>query len=252
MMRMKREQLKSPDFLGIGVMKGGSSWTWRQLKAHPEVGVPRKKGKVCKEIHFIDRLDITLKDYLGKFAKLRQRRVGEYTPNYIACPYAPEFVKTYFPNTKLFTIFRNPTDRAFSHYKDHLCYNKIPDNVPFIQAFREEYPKKELRPYSIRSKGMYGDQLEKWYKFFEKDQLKVFFYEDLSSDPLKFLKELFEWIEVDANFVPAKYAEKVLKKYNRQYDSMTFSKEDREEVAEFYKPQVAKLEELTGRKLGWN
>jgi hypothetical protein len=243
-------KFKTPDFVGIGVMKSASSWTWQQLKDHPQIGVPRKRGRVCKEMHFIDRLDMTLKEYLNKFAKLKTHKVGEYTPNYICCPYAPEFIKTYFPNAKLFAILRNPTDRAFSHYKDHLCYRKIPKNVSFINAFWDNHPKKELSHYSIKAKGMYGDQLEKWYKFFGPEQFKVFFYDDLSSNPLQFLQELYEWVEVE-NYTPPKYQEKVVKKYNLLFDDMVFDEKDRQVTTEFYKPQIQKLEELTKRKLNW-
>ncbi len=243
--------LRVPDFLGIGVMKGGSSWVWRQLRAHPQIVVPKtKKKKAVKELHFIDRLDMTLKDYLKKFGKIKTEKAGEYTPNYICCPYGPVFVKTYFPSTKLFTIFRNPVDRAFSHYKDHLFYGKIPEGVSFLEAFRKNHPQKELKHYSIKSKGMYGDQLEAWYKEFGKDQLKVMFYDDLVNDPLKFLAELYEWIEVEP-YVPSKYEDKVVKGYNQAYDSMVFANSDRDEVADYYKEQVKKLEDLTGRKLGW-
>lgn len=239
------KQLRSPGFLGIGVMKGGSSWAWRQLKSHPDVGVPNKK-----EMHFIDRLNITLKDYRAKFGKMRSKVVGEYTPNYICCPYAPQFVKTHFPNSKLFTILRNPTDRAFSHYKDHLYYGKIPSGVGFLEAFKKDYPQKESSCYSIRAKGMYGDQVELWQKFFGPDQFKIFYYDDLVADPVRFLQNLYRWIEV-SEYIPSDYKEKVVKKYNLAYDDMKLDAKDRQFVADYYQVQIEKLESLTSRKTGW-
>ncbi len=251
-MKNKNKKIKTPDFIGIGVMKGGSSWCWRQLKNHPQVGAPRLKGKVVKEMHFIDRMHITLSQYLTKFGKLNTFKVGEYTPNYICTPYAPAFIKTYFPNAKLFTIFRNPADRAFSHFKDHLYYKKIPPEVSFKEAFNSNYPLKEVECFSIKSKGMYADQLELWYKYFDKEQLKVMFYEDLVSDPVKFIQEVYEHCELEKNHIPADIEEKVVKKYNRAYDSMVFEDKDKRMVKDFYKEQVDKLIELTGRKLTWN
>lgn len=215
-------------------MKGGSSWIWRQLKSHPEISMPKRK-----ELHFIDRLGMTLEKYLNKFDK--KGKVGEYTPNYICCPYAPSFVKSHFPTTKLFSVFRNPVDRAFSHYKDHLFYKKIP-NATFIDAFRHG-----KGDYSIKSKGLYADQLEAW----QKHDLKVMFYDDLVSDPIGFLNELFRWIGV-SEFVPPEYEKKVIKSYNRAYDGMKMIESDRAEVLEYYKDQIEKFENMTKRKLNWH
>lgn len=245
-------ELKSPKFIGIGCMKAGSSWTWTQLKEHPQVGVPKVRGKRIKEMHFIDRLNMSLSEYRAKFGRLDTYTYGEFTPNYICTPYAPAFIKTYFSDAKLFCIFRNPADRAFSHYKDHLYYNKIPIEIPFIQAFHEDYPKKELKCFSVKNKGMYGDQLELWFNYFDREQLKVMFYDDLISDPVKFIQEIYEHVGIEKNYIPPKHTDQVKKRYNRAYDGMRFEEKDRVEVTSFYKDQVKKLEDLTGRKLDWN
>ena len=249
---MKNKKYRPPGFLGIGVMKGGTTWTWQQMKKHPEIGAPKTfRGKRTKEFHFFDRLNMSLKQYLKSFGKLDQKAVGEFTPNYFSCPYAPLMIKTLLPNVKLFVLLRNPTDRAFSHYKDHLYYKKIEPNVSFIDAFNENHPKCELLPYSIKSKGMYGDLLENWYKHFDDKQLKVMFYDDMVDNPVEFLKNVFRWVGVDENFIPPDYTEKVVKKYNKAYDDMKLDPIHRGIVSEFYAPQVAKLSKLTGRKLTW-
>jgi hypothetical protein len=248
---MTKENLRSPDWLGIGTMKSASSWVYKQLKAHPQNGTPRLRGRQVKEMHFIDRLNITLNQYLIKFGRLNTHKVGEYTPNYFATPYAPAFIKTYFPEAKLFTIFRNPADRAFSHYKDHLYYKHIPPEVSFMQAFNEDYPKKESPCFSIKSKGMYGDQLELWYKYFNKEQLKVLFYEDLLHNPAHFIQTIYEHCGLEKNYLPPNYKERVVKRYNKAFDDMVFEEKDRTEVVQFYREQVKKLSDLTGRKLEW-
>ena len=232
-------------------MKSGSSWTWKQLKSHPQIGVPFRKGYPVKELHLIDRLNITLPEYLERFGRVKKFKTGEFTPNYMCCPYAPLFIKTHFSKAKLFTIFRNPVDRAFSHYKDNLYYRKIPKHVSFLEAFFENYPKLESNHYSVRSKGMYGDQLENWYKFFDPKEIKVLFHDDIVDNSLKFIQEVFAWVEVDP-FVPPNYMKRSVKKYNVAYESMQYNPDDRLQVFNFYKDQIAKLEDLTGRKLNWS
>lgn len=242
---------RNPSFLGIGVQKGGSSWTWKQLKVHPQVGVPRSGNKTIKEMHFFDKIRFTLNEYISKFGKLDTPKVGEYTPNYICCPYAPIMIKTLFPDTQLFTIFRNPIDRAFSHYKDHLYRGWIPKKVSFIQAFEEDWPQRTSSHYSIKSKGMYGNQLELWHEHFSEEQIKTLFYDDLTENPVKFIQGLYKWLGLKHNFVPPKYDKRVVKGYNRAYDSMKFKKTDRASVSRFYREQIDKLQDLTGRKLHW-
>ncbi len=243
---------RNPCFIGIGVQKGGTTWVYQQLRNHPQIGFPRMHGRKVKEMHFVNKLKITLDRYLEKISAVDTYKVGEITPNYIATPYAPAFIKTHFPNTKLFVIFRNPADRAFSHYKDHLFYEKIPKDVGFMQAFREGYPKKELDCFSIKSKGMYGDQLELWQRYFDKEQLKVMFYDDLVIEPAKFIQEIYGHIGVEKNYLPTNYKDKVVKRYNKAFDNMVFDVNDKKEVSNFYKDQIQKLSDLTGRKLEWN
>lgn len=38
-----------PDFIGIGAQKAGTTWLYRNLRAHPEIHMPRK------EVHYFDR-----------------------------------------------------------------------------------------------------------------------------------------------------------------------------------------------------
>ncbi len=42
---------KSPNFIGIGAQKAGSSWLYHQLKTHPEIWMPP-----LKELHYFDQL----------------------------------------------------------------------------------------------------------------------------------------------------------------------------------------------------
>ena len=52
-----------PDFIGIGAQKAGTTWLYRNLRAHPEIWMPKEK-----EIHYFDE-KIKLKD--GLWSRLR-------------------------------------------------------------------------------------------------------------------------------------------------------------------------------------
>ena len=243
---------RNPDLLGIGVMKSGTSWIYRQLKHHPQVGIPRFMGKRCKEMHFIDQGRMTMGDYCRRFGRLQAHKVIEFTPEYICCPYAAEFIKHHFPNTKLIAVFRNPTDRAFSHYKDHLFYGRIPAGLSFLEAFHNDHPKDRQFCYSIKEKGRYGTLLAKWFGVFTSEQLKVMFYDDLVTDPDKFIYEVYEWVGVEPSWRGRKLLEKHVKKYNLALDGLKLEDKVRQEIVDFYKSEVSQMEDIVKRKLNWS
>ena len=44
-----RETHSTPDFIGIGAQKAGTTWLHRNLQAHPEIWMPTEK-----ELHYFD------------------------------------------------------------------------------------------------------------------------------------------------------------------------------------------------------
>jgi hypothetical protein len=50
--------------------------------------------------------------------------------------------------------------------------------------------------------GLYHEQLKRYFELFEGDQLKVYLYEDFSSDPYGVLRDIFGFLGVDGTFVP--------------------------------------------------
>ena len=104
--------LSLPHFLGIGAVKAGTTWLYRNLRCHPELYLPHPK-----EVHYFDqRFDRGLRFYAGKFEDGRARVRGEITPAYSALP--PDrirFIRSVMPDLKLIFLMRNPVDRAWSH-----------------------------------------------------------------------------------------------------------------------------------------
>jgi lipopolysaccharide transport system ATP-binding protein len=241
---------RRPSWIGFGTMKSGSSWIWEQLRCHPDVRIPKDRGRTRKELHFFDVFDYTSRRYLKAFGRISKKySTGEYTPSYICFPHAPIIIKEWCPDVKLFTVFRNPVDRAFSHYKDHLQRKKIPLGSSFRESFDNDYPPRLPKYVSIKAKGMYADQLEYWYQFFPKEQIKVMFYEDLVKEPIPFIQDLYKWLGINDTIVPKHYDMRIVKTYNKIYKDMKIKEEDRLYVQEYYASQVDKLQTLTGRDL---
>jgi hypothetical protein len=102
-----------PDFLGIGVQKGGTTTLYNVLRKHQEVFLTDEK-----EVHyFTNHFDRRLSWYLAKFRGRKNATVsGEITPYYIFHPAAPWRIHRFNPSMKLILLLRDPVERAVSHY----------------------------------------------------------------------------------------------------------------------------------------
>src|SRR4051812_38538709 len=115
-----------PDYVIIGVQKGGTGTLYNTLVKHPAVA-----PALTKEVTFFDRHfakgELWYRSHFPTFlqrwkARKEQRHylVGEASPGYIFVPFAAEHAKRSLPNGKFIVLFRNPVDRAYSHYQHEL------------------------------------------------------------------------------------------------------------------------------------
>lgn len=126
--------------------------------------------------------------------------VGEISTRYLASGNAPERIKTYIPDVRLFVSLRNPVDQVYSHYWHLLrqnfhqwSHNKMPQS--FEEAL-ERYPDKLLQP------AFYGNHLQHWLRYFDRSQLLTVFYDDLLSEPQESLSVLYAFLGVERAFIP--------------------------------------------------
>ena len=179
-------KLDKPTFLGIGVMRGGTTWLHQMLKTHPDIYVP----KIRKELHFFDRHYQKGNDWYRKhFDKKGYKQYGEITPAYISTKEAPERIDKTLKNPKFILILRNPVKRAYSQYKKHLRHNESEE------TFREYLE----RTSSVIEKGKYYTHLQNWLKYFDRDQFKIFIFEEMMNDKKKSLKEIADFLDVPSD-----------------------------------------------------
>src|SRR4051812_46716716 len=106
----------SPDFIIIGVQKGGTSSLFEYLKQHPNI-----KTSVVKEVHYYDSDYKKGMKWYRSFFPLNEKNkkiiYGEASPYYFFHPLVPERIYKDNPNIKLILLLRDPVDRAYSHYQ---------------------------------------------------------------------------------------------------------------------------------------
>lgn len=192
-----------PNFLIIGATKGGTTSLHYYLGQHPDVFVlPEKETNFFAQnsaLCMIDRTVRSREEYEKLFAGAKGKKViGESSPAYLAVPDAPKLIHDLIPAVKLIAVLRNPIERAYSHYLMRRRQGKEART-----SFEEVLAADDLDPLrSYKSRGFYGQHLERYTKYFPMEQMKIFLYEEFTDDAAHIVKEIFGFLDVDDAFLP--------------------------------------------------
>jgi Sulfotransferase domain len=191
-----------PDFIIIGAMKAATSAIYDYLSHHPRV-----LRRYPKELHFFTlHFQQGLDWYLSQFSPIRTNPkgqlllTGEASPTYLVDQEAPKRIHSFFPNAKFIVSLRNPTDRAISHY--HHQVKRVKNEYRSLEeAFSEtELASLTEKPFSATrhyiQNGLYAQHLKNWFNVFPREQILVLNYHDLETNPDGFVKEVFEFLNL--------------------------------------------------------
>ena len=205
-----------PNFLIIGAPKAGTSALYHYLQQHPQIYMsPMKETKFFafegEQINFQGPGDSTLKyitdieAYRALFKHVSNEvAIGEATPWYLYSPKAAERIQSYIPNAKLIAILRDPVERAHSHFLSHVSRGWEPLN-DFSQAMLAEEDRIRNNwsyPWYYKQRGFYAVQLKRYFERFDRNQIKVYLYEDFKADSQSILKNIFQFLGVDNSITP--------------------------------------------------
>jgi hypothetical protein len=196
-----------PNFLIIGAMKSGTTALYYYLEQHPEIYMsPVKEPNFFSSQEQENAADAVTN--IGTYQDLfrggsGKKALGEASHSYLYEPRAAAEIKRYVPEAKLIAILRNPIDRAYSHFL-HMVRSGTEPLDDFAQALREE----EVRIHKERTfqdyigRGLYYNQLKRYFRTFPQEQVRVYLYEDLSGAPISTVQDAFRFLKVDDSFVP--------------------------------------------------
>lgn len=214
-----------PDFLVIGVHRGGTSAFYYHLTEHPDIA-----AATTKEINYFDKnFHKGVWWYRTHFPAVAHKRymemksgrhllTGEASPHYVLHPNVPERVARIVPHAKLIALLRNPVDRAYSHYRRyiHLGWEALPfDEVSANEEQRlrtacasgaavGDDPRDVVGRSSYLARGIYADQLRRWLCLFPREQLLVLRSEDFYANPAQSLKQTLAFLGVPPDGLPEK------------------------------------------------
>lgn len=192
-----------PNFLIVGPPKCGTTSLQIYLSQHKEIFIPNPG----KEIHFFDEnYEKGIKWYEKFFESVKKEEaIGEKSPSYFFHPEAPKRIKKHIPNAKIIFIFRNPVDRAYSHYWHNV--RAAGENMSFEGAIKREINGETKNNASKYLEiGKYVVHLRRWEKYFPKSQMFFMVMEDLN---IENIKKLLKFLGVDEDLYIKEF-----KKYN--------------------------------------
>jgi len=247
-----------PNYICIGVQKGGTTSLIRYLNYHPEIYMVKGGYGGKGEKHFFDRSlskgELTnedIKKYEKSF-KTNKLIVGEKTPSYNYLRYAMDRIYDYNKNIKLIILLREPISRAFSQFNMRLNnQGKNLNNVTekqILNAFKKEENKKlhELKSngnyFIIR--GFYDEILEYILSKFPRDNVYIGISEEINKNKLKYYNEIYY-------FLGATKLEKINENLNthvRKY-TKTIHQTLEKYLYNIYKSHNEKLYKILGRKI---
>ncbi|MBD3328476.1 hypothetical protein GF340_04190, partial [Candidatus Peregrinibacteria bacterium] len=123
-----------------------------------------------------------------------KKTIGEFSVTYLCDENAPKRIKESYPDAKLIVSLRNPIERSFSHYQHFISKKAISDEA--LEEAVEKFPE-------IISNSLYGQALTEYLKHFDKNQILILHQEDIKEDPNKFIKKIYNFLDIDSGFEPS-------------------------------------------------
>jgi hypothetical protein len=208
-----------PNFLIIGPPKCASTSLHYYLGQHADVYVSDVKETNFFTHDYYKGLDF-YSTYFSHAGSVKA--IGEATPSYFFLPFAIDRIKKDLPAVKLIVTFRNPIERAFSHWlmfkeegKEKKSFSeaininlKQMDYVDFsgdngadlwnnrrdAKVDNEDW----IRIYLQAS--LYAENLQSIYNKFNKEQVHIIFLDDLKNNFQLTMKNVFDFLGVDKKF----------------------------------------------------
>lgn len=193
---------KNPiNFFCVGAQKAGTTTLHDILIQHPDIYLPKEK-----ETHFFDmedRYNNGIEWYINTFYSnySGEKICGEITPCYLYFDKVPKrLFKEFGSNLKLVFLFRNPIDRAFSHYlmtKKRLLEDNSFEDAIALETERIDKGYYENLHYSYLSRGLYATQLNRFLKYFPLENMHfINFEEDYVKNRANTIVQLLKFLEV--------------------------------------------------------
>ena len=254
-----------PNFIVIGVGRGGTTSLYHYLNEHPCV-----IKSAYDELGFFDEnFHLGLNWYRSMFpTKFLKKKIAkefgkcltyDVTPSYIRKPWVARRIKELFPEIKLIALLRNPVDKAYSHYHSSIksgvqkpsFEEMVEEDIKTFQKFENTnsmIDDKYFRTYIEKSylgRGFYAQQLKIWFELFDRKQILILTSEELSTDTNKTMNKIFQFLDLPDYEIPDTTKHNTATYANMKIDT-------RKKLISFYSKYNQDLFKLLNQEFDWN
>src|SRR5436189_5284716 len=255
-----------PDFLCVGVHKGGTTWLYQQLDSHPDFWMPP-----LKELHYFDQLSRVQRPSSSRCRDERDCRFLESINSLSAKPFidfehyaqlfepkgpllsvdiSPNYstlsnkiirqIIGYFPKLKVIFLARDPVERVWSHLSMEVHYHQIES---FDVTDIDEVNRKLLRR-GLLLRSYPSTVVARWKRYVHPDRFRIYFFDDLQKNPTELRRSILHFLGAD----PEKPIRRLTADYNdwAGMEKLPFTDKVRSHVARFFKKEL----KTCARRLG--
>jgi Sulfotransferase domain len=261
-----------PDYLIVGTKKGGTTSLANWLVQHPGVLRMFPRAQRHKSAHYFDsNFDRGADWYRSHFPTTFSRDraaerlgyrpvVGEASPFYMFHPAAPDRVRSMLPQVRVIMLLRDPVSRAYSQYWDRVStgFESLPTFEEAIAAepgrladvaerrFTDPgYQHYSYEHHSYLARGRYAEQLVRWQRVFDPNQILLLEFERMRSEPDALLGEVLSFLHLpECRSID-------LRPRNERPRQPAMSPSTHESLRAYFRPYNRQLVELTGREYSW-
>lgn len=140
-------------------------------------------------------------EYLRLFRHANgQRAIGESSAAYLWSATAAENIAAVAPHARIMMILRDPAERAYSQYLHQVSVGLT--RAKFREHLRACHgPHTELGiHHPFLEVGLYYRQVQRYLDRFPRDRVRIYWYEEAWRDPAALLRDVLEFLGVDASF----------------------------------------------------
>jgi hypothetical protein len=212
---MKKNKL--PNFLIVGAGKSGTTSLYHYLKQHPDICMSENKEPCffvsdyyknvnSKSINYENiqrRVVFNFSQYKELFNICKNEKLrGESSVDYLySYKMAIPNIKKYIGDVKIIIILRDPVGKAFSNYTHQFEFGN--EVLSFEEALKKEDQriKEGYSPAThYATQAFYYEQVKAYIDNFS--DVKVCLFDDLKSDNIALVQDIYKFLEVDDSFVP--------------------------------------------------
>ncbi|KAI6657750.1 Tetratricopeptide repeat protein 29-like [Oopsacas minuta] len=279
--RSSTTERECPDLFIIGARKGGTTSLYQYISQHRGfMGQGLDKNASAGEIHYFSFtfLERSWKDYIDKFSAQRGKKTGESSVSYLTSCMAPYRLRALCGTKPIIVVLlREPVGRMLSTYvmRYHIQANKKESLAEYVNEgvkrdiSRWKYLLEEEKILAsqllnqssfclfkpARSQiyeGLYSLHLNRWFKYFPRENFLIWRSDEFKDNTSYFLSELIaklglqEMNEDELNKITSVYYNSI------EYNSTGLARrEDMEYLKELYTPFNQQLTDMMAGGYSW-